>query len=75
MTKNNRFWPAFKEGHFNGLVDEGEYLRQSLLYKQILPRPVRRSFSEGGTPGRLKTSMISVSKNLCNIWLKICAIL
>ena len=50
MTKINRFSPAFGKGHFYGLVDEGEYLRQSSLYKQILPRPVRRSFSEGGTP-------------------------
>jgi hypothetical protein len=38
MTKNNRFSPAFEEGHFDGLVDDGEYLRQSSLYKQILPR-------------------------------------
>jgi hypothetical protein len=38
MTKINHFSPAFEEGHFNGLVDEGEYLRQSSLYKQILPR-------------------------------------
>jgi len=30
MTKNNRFSLASKEGHFNGLVDEGKYLRQSL---------------------------------------------
>jgi len=61
MTKNNRFSPTSEKGHFYGLVDEGKYLRQSLLYKQILPRPVRRSFSEGGTQSRLKT--------LCSLWL------
>ncbi|NIP26627.1 MAG: hypothetical protein GWN67_16860 [Phycisphaerae bacterium] len=67
MTKNNRFSPASEEGHFNGLVDEGVYLLQSLLYKQILPRPVRRSFSEGGTPSRRKTSVTSVARNLFNL--------
>jgi hypothetical protein len=56
MTKNNRFSPASEEGHFYGLVDEGEYLRQSLLYKQILPR----------TPSWLKTILPSVTKNLFN---------
>ncbi len=69
MTKNNRFMPAFEKGHFNGLVDEGEYLRQSLLYKQILPR----------TPSRPKTSAISdnpvilsISSSCpsCSSWLK-----
>ena len=49
MTKNNRFSPAFEEGHFYGLVDDSNYLRQSSLYKQILPR----------TPSRLKTSALS----------------
>ena len=49
MANKTHFSPASKKGHFDGLVDEGEYLRQSSLYKQILPRPVRRSFSEGGT--------------------------
>jgi hypothetical protein len=38
MTKNSRFSPAYEEDHFYGLVDEGEYLRQSSLYKQIMPR-------------------------------------
>ncbi|NIT60824.1 MAG: hypothetical protein GWN00_32840, partial [Aliifodinibius sp.] len=69
MTKNNRFSLAYEKGHFNGLVDEGKYLRQSSLYKQILPRPVRRSFSEGGTPSQPKTSVFSVpsvAKNLLN---------
>jgi len=56
MTKNNHFSPAFEKGHFNGLVDEGEYLRQSSLYKQILPR----------TPSRPKPPMISLAKNLFN---------
>ncbi|MGB2806839.1 MAG: hypothetical protein WBC22_03810 [Sedimentisphaerales bacterium] len=42
---------ASEKGHFNGLVDEGKYLRQSSLYKQILPR----------TPNRQKNSMISVN--------------
>jgi hypothetical protein len=64
MTNKTHFLPAFEEGHFYGLVDEGKYLRQSSLYKQILPIPVRRSFSEGGTPSRPKTSMIPVAKNL-----------
>ena len=70
MTKNNRFSPTSEKGHFDGLVDEGRYLRQSLLYKQILPRPVRRSFSEGGTPSWPKTSVFSVhsvAKNLFNL--------
>jgi hypothetical protein len=58
--------PAFEKGHFNGIVDEGKYLRQSSLYKQIPPRPVRRSFSEGGTTSRLKTSQPSVAKNPFN---------
>jgi hypothetical protein len=44
MTNNNRFSPASEKGRFYGLMDEGEYLRQSLLYKQILPRPVRCSW-------------------------------
>jgi len=52
MANKTHFSPASEEGHFYGLVDEGRYLRQSSLYKQILPRPVRRSFSEGGTPSR-----------------------
>ncbi len=56
MTKNNRFSPAFEKGHFNGLVDEGEYLRQSLLLEQNLLR----------TQSRPKTSVISVARNLLN---------
>jgi hypothetical protein len=70
MTKNSRFSPAYEEDHFYGLVEEGKYLRKSLLYKQILPRPVRRSFSEGGTTGRPKTSVFSVpsvANNLFNL--------
>jgi len=78
MTKNNRFSPVSEKGHFDGLVDEGEYLRQSLLYKQILPRPVHRSFSEGGTPSRLKTSVPSVisvaNKQLVKIRVNSCLI-
>jgi hypothetical protein len=69
MTKNNRFSPASEKGHFDCLVDEGKYSRQSSLYKQILPRPVRHSFSEGGTPSRPKTSVssvLSVANNLFN---------
>jgi hypothetical protein len=42
MTNNNRFLLAFEKGHFDGLVDEGKYLRQSSLYKQILPRTPSR---------------------------------
>jgi hypothetical protein len=42
MTKNIRFSPASEKGRFDGLVDEGKYLRQSLLYKQILPRTPSR---------------------------------
>jgi hypothetical protein len=57
MTKNNRFSPAFEEGHFDDLVDEGEFLRQSLLYKQILP----------STTSRPKTSVTSVARNLFNL--------
>jgi hypothetical protein len=53
---NNHFSAAYEKGHFSGLVDEGEYLRQSSLYKQILPR----------TPSRPKTSTPSVTKNLFN---------
>jgi hypothetical protein len=60
---------ASEKGRFSGLVDEGKYLLQSLLYKQILPRPVRRSFSEGGTPSRLKTICVNpvnlVKKTSC----------
>jgi hypothetical protein len=58
MANKTHFSPASEKGHFNGLVDEGEYLRQSLLYKQILPR----------TPSRPKTSAISAFsavKNSC----------
>jgi len=69
MTKNKRFSPAFEEGHFDGLVVEGKYLRQSLLYKQILPR----------TPSRPKTSVnpviLSISSSCpscpsCASWLQ-----
>ncbi len=45
---------------------------KSSLLEQSLPRLVRHPF--GGTPSRPKTSMISASKNLCNLLLKICAI-
>jgi len=38
MTKNNRFSLASEKGHFDGLVDDGKYSRQSLLFKQILQR-------------------------------------
>jgi hypothetical protein len=65
MTNKALISPAFEKGHFDGLVDEGKYLRQSSLYKQILPR----------TQSRPKTSMISASKNLCNLWLIFCAFL
>jgi len=51
MANKTHFSPASEEGHFYGLVDEGKYLRQSSLYKQILPR----------TRCRLKTSIISVN--------------
>jgi hypothetical protein len=69
MTNKALISPAFEKGHFDGLVDEGKYLRQSSLYKQILPRPVNRSFSEGGTPSRLKTICLNtvnlVKKTSC----------
>jgi len=38
MANKTLISPAFEKGHFDGLVDEGSYLRQSSLYKQILPR-------------------------------------
>jgi len=57
MTKNNCFSPSSDKGHLNGLVDEGKYLRQSVLYKQILLR----------TLSRLKTSMISVNPVILSI--------
>jgi len=47
MANKTHFSPASEKGHFDGLVDEGKYLRQSSLYKQILPR----------TPSRPKTSV------------------
>jgi len=77
MTNKTHFSSAFEKGHFNGLVDEGEYLRQSLLYKQILPGPIRRSFSEGGTPTRLKSLYPLWLYSLCSLCLrgeKICEI-
>jgi hypothetical protein len=49
MANKTHFSPAFEKGRLDGLVDEGKYLRQSSLYKQILPR----------TPSRLKTSVKS----------------
>ena len=57
MSKKVLILPAYEKGHFNGLMDEVKYLRQSLLYKQILPR----------TPSRLKTSMISVNNVILSI--------
>jgi len=47
MANKTTFSPASEKGRFDGLVDEGKDLRQSSLYKQILPR----------TPGRPKTSV------------------
>jgi len=38
MANKTLISPAFEKGHFDDLVDEGRYLRQSSLYKQILPR-------------------------------------
>ena len=52
-------------------------MRQSLLYKQILPGPIRRSFSEGGTPTRLKSLYPLWLYSLCSLCLrgeKICEI-
>jgi hypothetical protein len=65
MTKKTPFSPASEKGHLNGLVDGAiacykacpERSRMGSLYKPILPRPVRRSFSEGGTPSWPKTSV------------------
>jgi len=51
MADKSHFLPAFEKGRLDGLVDEGKYLRQSSLYKQILPR----------TPSWPKTSAISVN--------------
>ena len=42
MANKTHFSPASEKGRFNGLVDEGEYLRQSSLYKQIMPRTPSR---------------------------------
>jgi hypothetical protein len=64
MTKKVLISPAFEEGHFNGLVDEGKFLRQSSLYKQILPR----------TPSRQIRSLPTHQVGLRNPWLKICEI-
>jgi len=36
-AKKNRFYPVSEKGRFNGLVDEGNNLRQSWLQKQVLP--------------------------------------
>jgi len=58
MVKKALISLAFEKGHFNGLVDEGKYLRQSLLYKQILPR----------TPSRPKTSVFSVPSVANNLF-------
>ncbi|NIP54193.1 MAG: hypothetical protein GWN00_30115, partial [Aliifodinibius sp.] len=64
MTNKALISLAFEEGHFYGLVDEGEYLRQSLFYKQILPR----------TPSRLKTICVNpfILSNFssCSSWLR-----
>ena len=57
MINKTHFLPASEEGHFDGLVVEGKYLRQSLLYKQILP----------STPSRPKTSIISVNPVILSI--------
>jgi hypothetical protein len=76
MTNNNHFSPASEKGHFNGLVDEGEYLRQSSLYKQILPRtpsrPIRSlpTFQVG--PRNLRNLRL---KNSCLYSLYLCAFL
>jgi hypothetical protein len=63
MTNKTTFSPASEKGHFDGLVDEGRYLRQSSLYKQILPR----------TPSRPKTLCslwLYSSCSSCASWLK-----
>ncbi len=69
MTNKTHFSPTSVKGHFGGIVDDGKHLRQSSLYKQILPRPVRRSFSEGGTQSRSKTICVNpvnlVKKTSC----------
>jgi hypothetical protein len=62
MANKTPFLPASKKGHFDGLVDEGRYLRQSSLYKQTLPR----------TPSRQIRSLPTFKvepRNLCNPWL------
>jgi hypothetical protein len=33
VANNNRSWPAFEKGRFNGLVGEGESLRQKLAFR------------------------------------------
>jgi hypothetical protein len=57
MNNKTPFSPASAKGYFDGLVDDGKYLRPSSLYKQILPR----------TPSRPKIPVISAAKNLFNL--------
>jgi hypothetical protein len=62
MVNKTTFSPSSEKGRFDGLVDEGKYLRQSSLYKQILPR----------TPSRQIRSLPIFKvdpRNLCNLWL------
>ena len=72
MVNKTPFSPASEKGHCDGLVDEGKYLRQSSLYKQILPRtPSRSKTSVSSLPLQaVGRGVISVAKNLCNLWLK-----
>jgi hypothetical protein len=58
MANKSHFLTAFEKVYFDGLVVEGKYLRQSSLYKQILPR----------TPSRLKTSVFSVPSVANNLF-------
>jgi hypothetical protein len=43
-TNKNRSWPAFEKGRFNGLVGEGESLRQKLAF--------RAEFTENTKPAK-----------------------
>ena len=57
MVYKTHFSPASEKGHCVGLVYEGKYLRQSSLYKQILPR----------TPSWPKTSALSAFSAVNNL--------
>ncbi|MHC4656595.1 MAG: hypothetical protein ACYS91_16500, partial [Planctomycetota bacterium] len=67
MDNKTHFSPVSKKGHFYGLVDEGTYLRQSSLYKQILPRTPSRLIIISVNPVILSNFS---SCSSCTSWLK-----